>query len=97
MKRKDVKVFDVEVFRQSVEEADWQDLMHVMTNYKFEDWEFVANNCLLSWVESWPKNVKFLYQDFLKNSFFKNSFTDKQASACKFINKGFGPTPKIGE
>ena len=99
LKRKDGKIFDFDDFFQCVEEADCH--THVMATGDFADWESGASNYLLSRAEPRPYLSKIVWAEFRKGApeilFFKENFTDKEATACKFIKKGYDPTPKIRE
>ena len=97
LKRKDGKIFDFDDFRQCVEEADCH--VHIMATEDFADWESGASNYLLGRAQPRPYLSRIVWAEFRRGSpetlFFKENFSDREASACSFIKKGYDPTPKI--
>ena len=97
LKRKDGKIFDFNDFRQCVEEADCH--VHIMATEDFADWESGASNYLLGRAQPRPYLSRIVWAEFRRGSpetlFFKENFSDREASACSFIKKGYDPTPKI--
>ncbi|GFR74839.1 THAP domain-containing protein 9 [Elysia marginata] len=97
LKRKDGKIFDFDDFQQCVEEAGCH--VHAMVVSDFADWESGASNYHLSRAEPRPYLSKIVWAEFRRDApetlFFKESFTDQEASSCSFIKKGYDPTPKF--